>query len=125
MEDLNNSTNQTVEPQTTSSNSDNEVENNNPYDTSGIFDDENTSNTDNSSNGSVSSSDENSTGSNTSNSTTFYTHEELIELGKPDNLDKIDINRVPEELRFALKLFQGPYTKKFQKLSYEKKAFQN
>lgn len=125
MEDLNNSTTQTVEPQTTSSNSDNELENNNPYNTSGIFDDENTSNTDNSSNGSVSSSAENSTGSNTSNSTTFYTREELIELGKPENLDKIDINRVPEELRFALKLFQSPYTKKFQKLSDEKKAFQN
>lgn len=58
------------------------------------------------------------------NSITYYTREELEELSKPENFDTIDINRIPPDLKWAVKLFQRPYTQKHQKLSDERKSFE-
>lgn len=128
MSDLYNSGN--TEPQITS-NSDNSSYDNNSLD--GVFgkDDDNNSdkslsdNTENSNNEPVISDEtsENNIDSD-KNSITYYTKEELEEFSKPENFDTIDINRIPPELKWAVKLFQRPYTQKNQKLSDDRKSFE-
>lgn len=130
MEDFNNSV---TEPETNSNDiSSNEISNN----LSGVFDDADNTNSPENTQGLVNNennqaqnkpayNEENHNNiDNSDTSITYYSKDELIELGKPENADNIDINKIPPEIRWAYKLFQRPYTQKSQKLSEERKAFE-
>ncbi len=129
MEDLNNSN---VEPQINSNELSNISDDGNNS-LSGIFgyDDNNSnvnlSNDDKISNDEPADTDnmENKDVDTEANSITYYTSEELQELGKPENADTIDINRIPPDLKWAVKLFQRPYTLKNQKLSNDRKLLEH